>query len=134
MLKVAQSITNQPWQDWSPTLSTDVGDQATSFASLTIQLARYSIIGKSVSVTVNFNALLNAIVPAQIRVSLPSGCVPQNALTYSPASVYNGVSYETGLVRPVAAVDALIVYRANFANFVSGSPVEGRFAFTFEIV
>lgn len=133
MLKAIQSITSQPWQDWVPVLSTDFGDSATSFASTSVALSRFTKIGKSVSVTVNFSAVLNAIAPTQIRVTVPAGCEPANGSTYSSAIVYNNVSYEAGMVRPVASgIDVLIVYRNNFAAFTPAAPVEGKFTLTFE--
>lgn len=133
MLKTVQNTPSVPWQDWVPVLSTDLGDSATSFASTNVALSRFTKIGKSVSVTVNFSAVLNAIAPTQIRVTVPTGCAPANSVTYDPAIVYNNTAYEAGAVRTVASgLDVLIVYRSNFAAFTPGAPVEGKFTLTFE--
>jgi hypothetical protein len=134
MLKTVQTQPFLPWQNWSPILSTDLGDAATSFATTSVQLSRFTRVGNSVSVTVNFTAVLNLIAPTQLRVSMPPNCVPANNTTYSTASVYNNTAYETGMVRTVpSGINVFVVYRENFAAFTAGAPVEGRFTLTFEV-
>jgi hypothetical protein len=129
-----RTVSVPPWAAWTPTYSSDIGNAATTFSgAVTTTLARYSRIGNTVTATVNFSATLNAVTPAYIDLTLPAGISPVNNVTYSPASVLNDTTYETGFVRSIDSTDQIRVYRANGATFGSGVAIAGRFSFTFEI-
>ena len=129
---VSATMIAQSWQTWTPVFSTDVGNAATSFASITSNLARISRTGNVVTVTVNYSGQFNAITASQVRVGLPAWVSVANSNLQSPASVYNNTAYETGIARSVSGTDLIIVYRANGANYTSGAAFEGRFSLTFE--
>lgn len=121
------------WQAWTPTYSTDLGDSAFSFAAtLTTNLARYCRIGNTVFVEINYQGTLNAVTPVNIRATLPTGVSPQSASVWTPASVLNAVTYETGLCRTIDT-GSLYFYRANLTNYSSGANIEGRISLSFEV-
>lgn len=121
------------WATWTPTFSTDLGDSAFSFSgSPTVNKARWCRVGNVVTVLLNIDATLNAITPNRIDVSLPGGIAPPDVNLYSPASIKNAATYETGLVRTNSA-GTLLFYRANFANYGSGVAISILVSFSFEI-
>jgi hypothetical protein len=130
---VSATLKSQFWQSWTPTYATDIGNAATSFTGTpTTTLARISRSGNVASVTVNYSATLQNISPTYVELTLPFGCSPSNSTTYSPASVLNDATYETGVVRTLTGTDKLLVYRANGVTYSANANVEGRFSLTFE--
>lgn len=127
------SIIYPTWSAWVPTYSSDIGNAATTFSgAVTTTLARYTIIGKIVHVAVNFSGTLNAVIPVNLRLTLPTGVVPVNDVTYSPAIVVNGATMEAGMTR-LLSTGQIIFYRLNLAAFSSGAAVEGRVCLSFEM-
>ena len=134
ILKGASATLNsQSWQSWVPTYSTDLGDAAFSFVSTpTTTLARVSRTGNVVTITVSYAAVLKAIAPGRIELSMPTGVTATHSNLFAPASILNDVTYETGLVRPISSSAKLLVYRANQANYSPSAAIQGRFSLTFE--
>lgn len=128
----ATLITSQ-WQAWTPTYSSDIGNAAATFSggTVTTTLARFSVRDKMATITIFYAATLNAVTPAYIDVTFPTGIASANTATRNPAMVMNGGVYETGIARTITSV--LRVYRANVAAYSSAGAVEGAVTFSFEI-
>ena len=129
-----RTVSVPPWASWTPTYSSDIGNAAATFSgAVTTTLARYARIGNTVTITVNYEATLNAVTPAYIAFTLPAGISSVNDDLYTPGNVLNNTTYETGIVRTKDGTDQILVYRANGATYSSAAQVGGRFSITFEI-
>lgn len=126
-------IDNTAWTAYTPTYVSDIGNQATTFSggTVTTNLARYKVIGKTLFLQINFSGTLNLVTPVNIQVSLPNSYTAQGASMYSPAIVGNSGSDEVGLIRTVSYT--LVFYRLNFATFTSAGAVSGKVSTIIEI-
>jgi len=127
------TLVTEFWQAWTPVYSSDAGDAAASFtATPTTTLARYSVVGNTAFVQINYAGTLKAITTATVRLTLPTGITPQSSSVNTPASVLNDVTYETGICRTITT-GLLYFYRANAGNYSASVNVEGRIAMSFEV-
>ena len=127
------AVERAAWTAYTPTYSSDIGNAAATFSGGTVvtDLARYKIFGKTLHITLTWSGTLNAVTPAVIIVSLPSGLLSQNNATYSPAIIRNN-TYVTGLVRTDGST-ALLFYNQAFAAYTSGAAVAGFISLVVEL-
>lgn len=118
------------WTAWTPTLFTDIGNQATSFSSVTLGVCRYKLIGKTLFLQFDISGTLNAVTPAYLGLSLPTGSTQNNA-TFSSIGVLNGATYEAGFARPVTT--GVRCFRLQFGNYTSGAAVQAIGSITVEL-
>jgi hypothetical protein len=122
-----------PWTSWTPTYSSDVGNEAATFTSApSTSLARYKRIGYSVTVNVQFSGTLRAVSPAIINMTLPTGLRSYTNTLYVPAMVNVGSLNGIGILRTDGG-GGLSVYAPGFASYTSGATVNIAFALTFEL-
>jgi hypothetical protein len=128
------TLVSDHFQTWTPTYASDVGNAATTFSgAVTTTNARIRVIGKKCEVEVNFSATLNAVTPAYISLTLPTGIAPQSSNVQAPAVVSNAGTYETGIIRAITSSNEIRIYRANVVNFGSGAAIVGIASFSFEL-
>lgn len=131
-----QTLAN--WTSWTPTLSTDLGNAAFSFASSTITLAKLSRVGNTVSVVLTFTVTLNAITPFQLRATLiPTGYSPANDNMYGYAQITEVTGGGTitngypGHCRALSGTDQIVILKTN-AAYTASSVLTAALTFTYE--
>jgi len=130
------TLRSQYPRDWTPIYSSDIGNAAATFTGTpTTALARISYLTDNmVAVTIDFSSVLNAVTPAYIEFSLPPESNPFTSSMWTPCSIFNNTTFETGIARTINGSTSVRVYRANQAPFTSGAPVEAHGSFVFECV
>jgi hypothetical protein len=117
------------WQGWTPTITCS---GAMTFTVVNLYKARYKVIGKMVTVILNFEGITAGVASQAFIVSLPSGIQAADTNQYSSAiAVDTGVDV-TGYVRS-GGVDGLYIGRLS-GNYSIGGSNGARCSFTFEIV
>lgn len=120
------------WTAYTPTYASDIGNAAATFSgAVTTSLARYKRVGKTLFLNLNWGGTLNAVTPAFISVSLPSGMQSQGNAMYTPSVLRNG-TFGAGIVRTDGSSD-LLFYRSDFSNFTSGAAVAGFVSLILEL-
>ena len=134
-LGTGQSLNPGTWQNWTPTYSSSAGNAATSFVggAVTTTLARFVVLGKHCTVTVNFSSTLNAVTPTQLLLSLPAGMNAANANTTQACLTSDATTSFNGFVQTNGG-NTLKVFRDVALNtWGSGHACSAQFSFTFEI-
>lgn len=125
------------WTAWSPTYSSDVGNQAATYSgSVTTTVARYKQVGKTLCVNIVFSGTLNAVTPNSLRATIPLG-LGAVASTYNliPAYITDNGTAEMGVLNVFSVGDgALLSFgRIGGANYTSAGAVVSRFTGCFEV-
>jgi len=135
-----QNITNS-YGVWTPILSSNVGDQSTTFSSVTIIKSDYKKVYNGFLIeNLSINANLHAVTPASLRVTLPTIIIASTSRILEPTSTsqyiscainINGTS-EIGICRMVIS-EGIYFERLNGALFPSGASVSfGIFGISIE--
>ena len=93
--------TNGSWKTYTPVYACSLGNAATCYSggTVTTNIAHFKLLGKTLFLSLNFTATLNAVTPNYLQVSLPTGLMTQNNSTYSPAMITNGGVQQSGVYR-----------------------------------
>jgi hypothetical protein len=127
------AVERAAWTAYTPTYSSDIGNAATTFSggTVTTNLARYKIIGKTLHITLTWTATLNAVTPTFIIVSIPSGLTLQNNGTYTPCVARNN-TYGLGIIRTDGG-SSLYFYNQAFTTYTPGATVAGFVSLVVEL-
>lgn len=84
---------------WVPAIYSNVGNQATTFADLSLTNARFKLHGQKLGqFQVEWVGTLNAIAPIEIRIALPTGMAALNDHSWGSCHTLN-TNWESGVVR-----------------------------------
>lgn len=129
----AASSTYKAFLAWTPTFSSSVGNAAASFTggAVTLQQARFKIIGKILFCELRFTATLLAVTPSYIQFTLPGSLASFDNNNYTPCLVKDTATI-IGLARPDGGNNVQLS-RADFANYGSGAAVGAFVNMTIEL-
>jgi hypothetical protein len=116
------------WQSWTPTI-TCFGSM--TFSVTNIYKARYKVIGKTVTVILNFDGTTGGAASQAFIVSLPAGVQAADTNQWSSAIAVDAGVDVTGYVRS-GGVDGLYIGRLS-GNYSIGGSNGAKCSFTFEI-
>lgn len=117
------------WTAYTPTIVSDIGNSATSFAVAPTGVFRYMLIGKVLFINMQWGGTLNAVTPTNIIISLPTNVSCRSSQDYYPVVTANGTSYTEASVARCdgsSPTSTLLWYRTNYSAFTSGAVIGGQ--------
>lgn len=121
-------LTYTAWTTWTPTF-TPFGSM--TFSSITVNKARYKVVGKTCTVVLDFYGTTGGTASQAFNVSLPSGVQSADTNQWSAAIAVDSGTNVTGYVR-TGVTDGLYIGRLS-GNYTLGANNGARCSFTFEI-
>lgn len=122
------------WRSWTPTVSSNLGNQAATFSSYTLDNATYRRRGKDLHLAIYWHGTTVAGTPAYIDLTLPNAFTAGGVLQQTPCVISNQGIQETGYIYTASSINTKIrFYRANAAVFGSVSAIAGGINITLQL-
>jgi hypothetical protein len=116
------------WKGWVPTIT---GSGSMTFSVSNFYKARYRVVGKTCTVSLNFDGTTGGVASAAFVVSLPSGIQAADTNQWDAALAVDTGTNVAGYVR-TGGVDGLYIGKLS-GNYSIGGNNGARCSFTFEI-
>lgn len=125
------------WTNWTPTYSSSAGNAATTYSgSVTTNVARYKLVGKTLKIELSYTGTLNAVTPNTLLATPPSGITGSDTFAIPGiARIVDNSAAESGYVQLHLPIDGGLIQasRMNGTNFTSAGVVAVHFRGDFEI-
>jgi hypothetical protein len=119
---------------WTPVFASNLGNAATTFSgSVTVDKARFQLVGKYLTIWLRWHATLNAVTPTYISITLPTGLQSQSNVEIPTGATMNNGMWELGHFQ-MDGGNLLLQYReSGSGTYTSAGSVGGELVTTLEL-